>query len=320
VDVSIIVPLYNEQDNVIPLYEALTAEMDRLKLKYEIVLVDDGSDDDTYPKAYALTRQDQRLKIVKFRKNYGQTTAIAAGIQYASGNILVTLDGDMQNDPADIARLLVKIREGHDLVVGWRHQRQDTFFLRKLPSVIANGLIARVTGVPVRDNGCTLKAYRAELVKNVPLYSEMHRFIPAMFSLTGARITEVKVRHHARRFGRSKYGLSRTYKVLFDLLTVKTLISFSMRPLLLFAILAIPPLFISMTGIAYSVIMLIVYSQPFSTAIAGTGMVFGSLALMLLLSGVLAELLCVTGDIKQERFARLTADYVPPLTRWEMQK
>lgn len=313
-DLTVVVPLYNEQDNVCPLYEALTREMNRLAVEYEIVFIDDGSDDATFQRAYALARHDQRLKIIKFRRNHGQTPAIAAGIRHARGNILVTMDGDMQNDPADIERLLIKLREGYDLVVGWRHQRQDTFLLRNLPSAIANNLIATVTGVPVKDSGCTLKAYRSEVVRNVPLYSEMHRFIPAMLSLAGARIAEVKVRHHARRFGRSKYGLSRTYKVLFDLLTVKTLISFSTRPLLLFAMLAIPPMFISLASVAYCIISLFAYSQPFSIAVAGTGVVFGSLALTLLLSGVLAELICMTGEVKQERFAQLTARHVPELT------
>lgn len=316
-DLSIIIPLYNEQDNVCPLFEALTTEIGRLGLVYEIVFVDDGSDDDTFAKARALARQDQRLKIIKFRKNYGQTPAIVAGIHHASGSIIVTMDGDLQNDPVDVPRLLRRIHEGYDLVVGWRHQRQDAFFFRNMPSLIANWLIGRVTGVAVRDSGCTLKAYRAQVIKHVPLYSEMHRFIPAMFSLTGARIAELKVNHHPRRFGRSKYDLSRIYKVLFDLLTVKMLVSFSMRPLSLFARLAVLPMLISLTAIAHSMIMLIAYAEPLPLTIAGTGVIFGALAVTLLISGMLAELVCVTGDIKHGQFAQLTARYLPSLMRKE---
>jgi hypothetical protein len=222
------------------------------------------------------------------------------------------VDGDLQNDPVDIARLLSKIHEGYDVVVGWCHQRQDAFVFRSLPSIIANWLIARVTGVAIKDSGCTLKAYRAQLIRNVPLYSEMHRFIPAMFSLTGARVAELKVSHHPWRFGRSKYGLSRIYKVLFDLLTVKMLVSFSTRPLSLFTRLAILPMFISLITIAYSLIVFIAHAEPLPLTIAGTGVMFGALALTLLLSGMLGELVCITGDITHGLFARLTARYLPP--------
>ncbi len=171
---------------------------------------------------------------MKFRRNYGQTPAMAAGIQEARGRVLVTMDGDLQNDPADIALFLEKIDEGNDIVVGWRFNRQDKLITRKIPSRIANWLIGRITGVPIKDNGCSLKAYRAALIKKIPLYSEMHRFIPAMASIAGPRIAEIKVRHHARQFGQSKYGLSRIYKVLLDLMVIKTVASFTARPLLWF--------------------------------------------------------------------------------------
>ena len=180
------------------------------------------------------------MRVVNFRRNYGQTPAMAAGIEQAHGKILVTMDGDLQNDPRDIEHFLAKIDEGYDIVVGWRHNRQDKLISRKIPSKIANWLIGKVTGVPIKDNGCSLKAYRASLIKEIPLYSEMHRFIPAMASIAGPRIAEIKVRHHARQFGQSKYGLSRVYKVLLDLMVIKTVASFTSRPLLWFALLAMP--------------------------------------------------------------------------------
>src|SRR5207342_2867721 len=193
----------------------------------------------------------------KFRRNYGQTAAMAAGIEHANGEVLVTMDGDLQNDPADIELLLEQIEAGYDLVVGWRHNRQDKLITRKIPSRIANWLIGRVTGVPIRDNGCSLKAFRASLIKRIPLYSEMHRFIPAVASLAGPRIAEIRVRHHARRFGESKYGLSRIYKVLLDLMVIKTVVSFVSRPLLWFAMLSVPLLLLALLALGHTTFMLL---------------------------------------------------------------
>ena len=218
INISVIVPLYNEQENVVPLVQLLHQSLEPLNRSFEILLVDDGSSDDTFECAKGLVGQYPALRVVRFRRNFGQTPAMVAGIQFARGGILITMDGDLQNDPRDIESFLQKIDEGYDMVVGWRHNRQDKLITRKIPSMIANRLIAKVTGVPIKDNGCSLKAYRADIIKGVPLYSEMHRFIPAMSSLAGIKIYELKVRHHARRFGESKYGLSRTYKVLLDLL------------------------------------------------------------------------------------------------------
>ena len=205
---SVIAPLYNEEDNVRPLYEALTNALDPTGLDYEMVLVDDGSKDTTLTRAIEIAQGDPRVKVVKFRRNCGQTAAMAAGIEFASGDVLVTMDGDLQNDPLDIPMFLETIDSGYDIVVGWRFKRQDKLITRKIPSKIANWLIGKVTGVPIKDNGCSLKAYRASVIKHIPLYSEMHRFIPAMASIAAPRIAEVKARHHARRFGKSKYGLS----------------------------------------------------------------------------------------------------------------
>ena len=201
----------------------------RSGLRTEIVFVDDGSKDRTFERCLELPRTNPDLRLVKFRRNAGQTAAMAAGIDHARGDVLITMDGDLQNDPGDIPLFLEKIAEGYDLVVGWRHDRQD-HWSRVLPSKVANWLIGKVTGVPIKDNGCSLKAYRADLIKNIPLYNEMHRFIPAMASLAAPRIAQIKVRHHARRFGQSKYGFSRIYKVFVDLVTIRSILSFSRRP------------------------------------------------------------------------------------------
>ena len=237
---SVVVPVFNEEANVERLYDAIIASLDDFDRAYEIIFVDDGSTDASFKRAHRLADQDSRLKLIRFRRNFGQTPAMVAGIDYARGDVIVTMDGDLQNDPRDIVMLVQYIESGCDLAVGWRHRRQDRLLSRKIPSRIANWLIGKVTGVPIKDNGCSLKAYRAELIQRVPLYSEMHRFIPAMSSIAGARMAEIKVRHHARKHGKSKYGLSRVYKVLFDLVAIKTITAFSSRPLRWFALLAMP--------------------------------------------------------------------------------
>lgn len=301
-ELSVIVPLYNEQDSVKPLYEAIVRAVDPLEINYEILFVDDGSIDNTIPEAEKLAKQDKRLRIVKFRRNYGQTPAMAAGIDNARGKALVTMDGDLQNDPDDIPKLLAKLDEGYDIAVGWRHKRQDKLISRKIPSIIANKLIGKITGVPIKDNGCSLKAYKAEVIKNIPLYSEMHRFIPAMTSIAGTRIAEIRVKHHARQFGESKYGLSRIYKVLVDLLTIKTLLSFFSRPLVIFAIGA---------GVFFAIglVILLAGLLPLSSApslvLISVSLLYTALATMLLLWGVLGELIFRTGDLKLEHFARI---------------
>lgn len=305
-DLSIIVPLYNEQESIHPLYKTITKEVDGLGLDYEILFVDDGSQDNTFRLASNLASRDPRLRVIKFRKNYGQTPAMAAGIDHASGQLLITMDGDLQNDPEDIPRFLKKIDEDYDIVVGWRYDRKDKLITRKIPSKIANWIIGKVTGVPIKDNGCSLKAYRAQVIKNAPLYSEMHRFIPAVASLTGTRIAEIKVRHHPRRYGVSKYGLSRIYKVLIDLVAIKTVVSFAARPLLWFGILALPAALISIMSLSVSVYHVVVLSSFFAVPIAGLGVLFGALACFLLLVGVLTELIYKTGHIAVDQLAFLT--------------
>jgi glycosyltransferase involved in cell wall biosynthesis len=230
---------------------------------------------------------------------------MAAGIAQASGEVIVTMDGDLQNDPKDIGELLRKIDEGYDIVVGWRHERQDKLVSRKIPSRIANGLIARVTGVPIKDNGCSLKAYRAGLIKKIPLYSEMHRFIPAMAAIAGPRIAEIKVRHHARQFGKSKYGLSRIYKVLLDMMVIKTVASFTARPMLWFGLLSMPMLLASAAAFGWTAVNFIA-TDRLSLPIAGSGVIFLSSAIVLLASGAVGELVYRTGDVREQEFSGLT--------------
>jgi glycosyltransferase involved in cell wall biosynthesis len=230
VAVSIIVPMYDEEENVKPLHSAVTQALAGRELDYELVLVDDGSTDRTCEQAAALVRRDRRVRVVKFRRNYGQTAAMAAGIEVARGDVLVTMDGDLQNDPADIPRLLESIDDGYDIAIGWRRRRQDGS-ARVLVSKIANRIMARIMGVAVRDSGCSLKAYRAQLIKGIPMYGEMHRFLPALSQLAGARLIELEVNHRPRRFGVSKYGFSRIQKVMLDMISIRALLSYARAPL-----------------------------------------------------------------------------------------
>jgi glycosyltransferase involved in cell wall biosynthesis len=232
--VSLVIPVYNEEDNIAPLYAQLKETMDSLERPVEAVFVDDGSSDTTARHLAELVDHDPRVRVVRFRKNYGQTAAMQAGLEYASGDIIVTLDGDLQNDPADIPMMLGKIDEGYDLVHGWRRHRQDTLITRKLPSRIANRLISYVTKFPIHDLGCTLKAMRREIADELELYGEMHRFIPILAHWRGARCIEVETRHHPRRFGTTKYGLSRTIRVVLDLITVKYMLDYYTSPMKLF--------------------------------------------------------------------------------------
>lgn len=228
--VSVVIPVYDEEESLPLLYNSLKDVLDGTGRDYEIVFVDDGSRDGSMKVLEDLHAKDERVVVVSFRRNFGQTAAMAAGFHYATGDVIVTMDADMQNDPADIPRMLEEIKDC-DVVSGWRKNRKDKFLSRKLPSKIANWLISKVTGVHLHDYGCTLKAYRKEVIKNVKLYGEMHRFIPAIASWVGATIKEVETTHHPRRFGTSKYGISRTVRVVLDLITVKFLQSFSTRPI-----------------------------------------------------------------------------------------
>jgi len=234
VRLSVIIPLFNEEENIEPLYLRLKEVLEGLEIDYEMVIIDDGSTDTGFEILKRLHEADHLLKVVRLRRNFGQTAAFAAGFDHARGQIIVTMDADLQNDPGDIPLLLEKIEEGYDVVSGWRVKRRDPFLTRRLPSMVANFLISEVTGVRLHDYGCSLKAYRRQVVKNVRLYGELHRFIPAIASWMGISIAEVPVAHYPRRFGKSKYGMSRTIKVLLDLLTVRFLLSYSTRPIHIF--------------------------------------------------------------------------------------
>lgn len=233
-DLSIVIPIKDERDNLRALHERVTAAIAPLGLNYEIVLVDDGSIDGSYPLLEEIARSDAHWKVVRLRRNYGQSAAMQAGIDYSTGDILVTMDGDLQNDPADIPMLLEHLRHGYDVVMGLRAQRQDHFWIRKFPSLIANWLIRKVTGVTTKDMGCTLRAMRREVAEALPLYGEMHRFIPVLMMQTGARVLQVPVSHHPRTAGKTKYNLTRTLRVVLDLITVKFLASYVTRPMHVF--------------------------------------------------------------------------------------
>jgi len=239
-DLSVVVPIYNEVLNLRALRAAIGHALDGGGRSYEVVLVDDGSTDGSRELLRRMTSRDPRLRVVLLRRNYGQTAAMSAGFRHARGAVVVTMDGDLQNDPADIPRLLAELDRGRDIVVGWRRYRKDRMFSRNLPSRLANLLIAWVTGVRIHDTGCSLKAYRGWVVRSLDLYSDMHRFIAALAAGAGARISELPVRHHARRYGRSKYGLGRIYKVLADLVVIKSLVEFAAHPVRGFLLLAMP--------------------------------------------------------------------------------
>lgn len=231
--VSIVIPLYNEEENVDILHQRTKEAVAQLGLEYEILYIDDGSTDRTLAKLEEIQAKDKRVVVLSLRRNFGQTAAFAAGFDFARGDVVVTMDGDLQNDPKDIPKLLELIKD-HDLVSGWRKKRKDPFFTRRLPSILANWVIGKVTGVKLHDYGCSLKAYRRDVIKNLKLYGEMHRFIPAVASWYGVRLAEVETTHYPRMKGKSKYGLSRTVKVILDLITVKFLQSFSTKPLQFF--------------------------------------------------------------------------------------
>lgn len=234
-NLSLVIPVFNEKDNLPLLFDAIYSTMNALERTWELILVDDGSRDKSLSvlKEYA-EKDPEHIRVISFRRNFGQTAAIAAGLDYSQGEIIVLMDADMQNDPADIPMMLAKLDEGYDLVSGWRKQRKDNALTRNFPSVLANWLISRVTGVHLHDYGCTLKAYRRDVLEGFRLYGEMHRFIPVYANSVGANITEVPVRHHPRKFGKTKYGLERSVKVVLDLFTVKFLISYASKPIYLF--------------------------------------------------------------------------------------
>jgi glycosyltransferase involved in cell wall biosynthesis len=302
-DVSVVIPFFNEEENVAPLLEELYGSLRKLGRSFEVIGVDDGSRDGTFARLTAFAARERTLRCIRFRRNFGQTAAMSAGIEVARGDVIVPMDGDLQNDPADIARLISTLdgppgtpaQARYDVVSGWRQQRQDKEFGRKLPSRMANRLISVISGVPLHDYGCSLKAYRREVLQDVKLYGEMHRFIPIYASWHGARVTEMVVNHRVRRAGVSKYGLSRTGKVILDLLVVKFLVSYTTKPIYLFGgfgLLSLMASFAAFVGaLAYK---LFGAKDLVQTPLPLLGVLFALVGILSLLMGLLAELLVRT--------------------------
>jgi glycosyltransferase involved in cell wall biosynthesis len=302
-NLSLIIPVYNEAQNLPLLFEAIQQALDPLEHTWEVIFVDDGSQDQSLEVLGTLVAQDPvHVQVVVFRRNFGQTAAIAAGIDHSQGEIIVLLDADMQNDPADIPLLLAKLDEGYDLVSGWRKDRKDSRFTRTLPSNIANGIISWVTDVHLHDYGCTLKAYRREALEGFRLYGEMHRFIPVFAHSIGARITELPVRHHPRKFGEAKYGLERTVKVILDLFTVKFLLDFSHKPMRLFGGTGISLIVVSILLLAYLFIRKVFFLIPvLSSPFFQIGVMLLILGFQSILMGLIAELLARTYHESQSK-------------------
>ena len=305
--VSVVVPVYNEEENVAACYTELTGVLQTMGLPYEIIFVDDGSKDRTVQILRDTASADPHVKVIEFRRNFGQTQAMSAGFEYSRYDVVVPIDGDLQNDPAEIPMMVAKLDEGYDVVAGWRKDRQDTFWNRKLPSMIANWLISKVTKVSLHDYGCSLKVLRGDIARGLRLYGEMHRFIPALAFEMGARVTEVPVNHRARQFGRTKYGISRTFRVILDLLTVKFLLSYSTRPIQVFGRFGLV-----FGGLALAVLAALgldrltgpwggseyLVKRPFWVI---TPLMFLGFALQFLIMGLLAELMTRTYHESQDK-------------------
>ena len=303
-DLSVVVPVYNEELSVQPLYEAISKALSKLNLSYEILFIDDGSSDNTYLNSIELAEKDPHLKVVRLKRNYGQTIGLHAGFQNATGKMIVTMDGDLQNDPEDIEQMIEKIKEGNDIVLGWRHNRQDKIISRKIPSKIANWLISRLTGVPVKDNGCAIRAYRAEIIKKFPMYSEMHRLLPVMTALSGAKFTQIKVKHHARKFGSSKYGLSRIYKVMIDMVALKIIFTFFYLPLYGFGIFALIFGIVCLLTVLLGILQILMFPGTSLVTVMGASLLLGSLSFFLLFLGIISDMIYQTGDIKIEKLLK----------------
>jgi glycosyltransferase involved in cell wall biosynthesis len=301
IDLSIVIPVFNEENSVKILYKEVRNSVDETKATYEIIFVDDGSTDQTSKYLKEIVdveklenRPHARTKIIRFSGNFGQTSAMQAGFDHARGDIIVSLDGDLQNDPADIVKLLDKLDEGYDVVCGWRKDRKDKALTRILPSKVANWMIGKITGVPIHDNGCSLKAYRSSVIKSVKLYSDMHRFIPAMSTIADAKIAEIVVNHRPRKFGKTKYGLSRIWKVISDIITIKMIIHFHNQPILWFAFLS---LVFAAFGIGFVIVSIVSYFQGVRSIVyPSASFLFLSLFGSFLSWGILAEFL-----IRQEK-------------------
>src|SRR2546423_4920954 len=301
-DLSIFLPVFNEEPNLLPLHAKLDEALKTLGRSAEIIYVDDGSTDGSLKILRQIAQLDPRVRVVALRRNYGQTAAMAAGIDAARGQVLIPMDADLQNDPADIARLLDKLGEGYDVVSGWRKNRKDKMITRKFPSMIANRLISWIGGVPLHDYGCSLKAYRRESLQDVRLYGEMHRFIPIYAAWAGARVTEIPVEHHARTIGKSKYGLSRTLKVVFDLMTIKFMASYQTKPIYIFGAFGVLSFFVSIIAGLWALILKIMHKADFiQTPLPIIAIVLFAVGIQFLLMGLLAEMLVRTYHESQSK-------------------
>jgi glycosyltransferase involved in cell wall biosynthesis len=301
-DISVFLPVFDEEPNLRLLHEKLSAALEKLGRTAEIIYVDDGSRDGSLSILRELAMQDKRVRVVALRRNYGQTAAMAAGIDAARGRVLIPMDADLQNDPADIVRLLDKLDEGYDVVSGWRKNRQDKLVTRKIPSMLANRLISWIGGVPLHDYGCSLKAYRRESLEDVRLYGEMHRFIPIYASWAGARVTEIPVEHHARTAGKSKYGLSRTIKVIFDLMTIKFMASYQTKPIYIFGSFGFLSFFVALVAALWALILKLTHRADFiQTPLPIIAIVMFAVGIQFLLMGLLAEMLVRTYHESQSK-------------------
>jgi dolichol-phosphate mannosyltransferase len=292
VDISIVIPVLNEEENIEPLCESASTVMQKLGCTYEIILVDDGSDDATWKEIGRAAEKDRNIRAIGFPTRFGQTSALAAGFHDAQGEVVIAMDGDLQNDPEDIPALLEKLKEGFDVVSGWRKHRRDPYLTRTLPSSIANGIISWVTGIKLHDYGCTLKAYRRDCVKEMNLYGEMHRFIPAYAAWQGRKVTEIEVRHHPRRSGRSKYGVLRTFKVVLDVLSVKLRTHYSSKPLYFFGTAGMASSLLGLAaGIAAIVLKVTGLKTFVSTPLPLLSVFLILMGVQLVFMGLLAEML-----------------------------
>ncbi|MGE0323762.1 MAG: glycosyltransferase family 2 protein [Polyangiaceae bacterium] len=294
-DLSVVLPIYNEEESIPRLLDELHGALKPAGISYEILLVDDGSKDRSYALLKAAAEEDPSLVVIRFRRNFGQTAALQAGLDHARGEVVVLMDADLQNDPKDIPMMLEKIHEGYDLVAGWRAHRKDPFLNRRLPSMIANGIISRTTGVHLHDYGCTLKAMRLEVAKELKLYGEMHRFIPAIAANMGVEVLEVKVNHRARQFGVSKYGIGRTLRVVLDLITVRFMQSYLVRPMQVFGLGGIVSFGIGTAVCCYLAFMRLVYHSPLAERpLLLLGVLLIMVGIQLLSLGLIADLLART--------------------------
>jgi glycosyltransferase involved in cell wall biosynthesis len=302
-NLSLIIPVYNEEENLPLLYDSIVEALNPVKSTWEVIFVDDGSRDKSFDVLKSLVERDpEHVRVLSFRRNFGQTAAIAAGLDHACGDIIVLLDADMQNDPADIPMLLAKLDEGYDLVSGWRKDRKDNRLTRTIPSNLANGLISWATGVHLHDYGCTLKAYRKDALEGFRLYGEMHRFIPVFAHAVGAKITELPVNHHARKFGKANYGLERTIKIILDLFTVKFLLSYSNKPIYLFGGAGAVLMSIGALDLLYLLIRRTFYGVPvFTSPLLQIGVMFFIMGFQSVLMGLIAELLARTYHESQQK-------------------